>query len=250
MAAEPAKQEKEQSMEEILQSIRRIIAEEGDDASATPPAAAARISPVEEAPGAPMMLTEAVTNAEAVPSAKPAAPSAAAGRGSSILELAEVLELTDMVREDGTVVNVLAEDNDRTFSLPPDIPPAMEAEAVMEAVPAAALEVEEPAAPPRADVLNSIDQALAPPAAPEGPLLSDQVAQAAAAAFRNAAAVSVASSGAPPVSGALRAGMSVEELAMMALQPLLKSWMDQYLTAIVERIVEREVRRIADTGGA
>ncbi|MEE4350362.1 MAG: DUF2497 domain-containing protein [Pacificimonas sp.] len=39
-------------------------------------------------------------------------------------------------------------------------------------------------------------------------------------------------------------GKTVEELAMEALRPLLKQWLDQHLPGIVERMVAAEVKRV------
>jgi cell pole-organizing protein PopZ len=47
----------------------------------------------------------------------------------------------------------------------------------------------------------------------------------------------------PAASGALDAGITVEQLAREALRPLLKDWLDQNLPPIVEAIVRSEVER-------
>ena len=75
----------EPSMEEILASIRRIISEDGDEETAAAP---------EAAPGA---VPDAVDEPEAVAEPKPE-PEA--------VEEEDVLELTDEIQDDGTVVNL------------------------------------------------------------------------------------------------------------------------------------------------
>ena len=40
-------------------------------------------------------------------------------------------------------------------------------------------------------------------------------------------------------------GRPVEDLAMELLKPMLREWLDEHLPAIVERIVEREVRYLS-----
>lgn len=197
----------DQSMEEILQSIRRIIAEEGEDAAAPTPAA-----------------------------------------GS------DVLELTDVVTEDGAVVNIQTE------------PPAKQEEEIniddimFDAVPPAAEPEEEHKEPISADddVLKNIDAMIGTPAVEETPsasagmdplqeidsLLSSEAANAAANAFKSLKRPQAEVL--PAVDSlAFRSGATVEDLMMESLRPMLKSWLDTNLPAIVERIVEREVRKLA-----
>lgn len=166
--------EQDQSMEEILQSIRRIIAEEGDDSSA---------QAAEE-------------------------PAAALPKGSS------VLELTDIVKDDGSVVNV----NTTQAAVPMD----------------------------KKDVLADIDHVLTNPTVGEG-LLSKENAFAAAAALKPVMELNNRVS-APPAprteSASFRSGVTVEDLAMEAITPMLKHWLDTNLKGIVERMVEKEIKRI------
>ena len=39
--------------------------------------------------------------------------------------------------------------------------------------------------------------------------------------------------------------MTLEDLVREELRPLLKAWLDQNLTPLVERLVKREIERIA-----
>lgn len=189
----------DQSMEEILQSIRRIIAEEGDDA----------------------------------------APQAA---GS------DILELTDVVSEDGSVVNIEAQPAEEESVNIDDI--------TFDAVPAA-----EPAAESTDDVLKNIDDMIGvaekPAAAPEtspnsapqaepldiDSLLSTEAAAAASNAFKSLRRPQTEILPATH-SLAFRSGTTVEDLMLESLRPMLKSWLDTNLPAIVERIVEREVKKL------
>lgn len=183
------------SMEEILQSIRKIIADDGDESkeSATKPVA----EPVkEDVPGS------------------------------------DVLELTEVVKEDGSVVNINAIET-------PAAPPVE--------IPAAAL----PTAAP-ADILSQIDEALAP-AKPstvqltEESMLSPPAASAAAESFKKleAAAEPVL----PPLqttpSPTFKSGITVEDMVAAMLKPMMKEWLDKNLPSIVERIVEIEVRKLS-----
>ncbi len=187
------------SMEEILQSIRKIIAE--DDPNAKKPA--------EAKPNGQEPMAEAKKNE--VP-------------GS------DVLELTEMLKEDGTVVSVAPE----------------------AAKPAAA-----------GDVLSAIDTALAPEAAKPGQppavapapapapvsageaLLSPEAAALAAASLEK---LHRAETEPPPVvttpAPSFRSGLTIEDMVEQMLRPLMKSWLDVNLPPIVERIVEREVKKL------
>lgn len=184
----------DQSMEEILQSIRRIIAEEGEDAE--------KPAPSEQA-------------------------------GSDVLD---VLELTDVVTENGAVVNIRdipAGSGEIEFEAIPAEPPAQQTTSVAD------------------DILKNIDAALtantpAPEETvlmPEDSLLSPAVAEATSQALKNLKRPHVAV--APPSDSlAFRSGTTVEDLMVEALRPMLKSWLDENLPSMVERIVEREIRKL------
>ena len=152
-----------QSMEEILQSIKRIIAEEED--------------------GSEPMKQAAIMTEE-----KP------------YVSGSDVLELTEAVQADGTVVDLRksAASSGRTSEIP-----AFDA------------------------------------------LLSQETASATSAALRNLAdrATPKASIMTSP-SPAFRSGNTVEDLVIETLRPMLKDWLDANLQHIVERVVEREVRRL------
>jgi uncharacterized protein len=185
----------DQSMEEILQSIRRIIAEDGEG---------------EAVPAAPApVFTETPKPSE------------------------DILELTDMVMEDGAVVAVEKKetapaepiDIDALFDSPA---PAAESDDVLKNIDAM---VPAPAvAPPNFDTLDS--------------LLSQPAAQAASQAFKSLKKPMVEAPFAPVDSAAFRSGATVEDLMMELMRPMLKSWLDTNLPSIVERIVEREVRKL------
>jgi len=46
------------------------------------------------------------------------------------------------------------------------------------------------------------------------------------------------------ISPALRSGITVEDLVVEALRPMLKEWLDGNLPALVRSLVEREIRRL------
>lgn len=161
--------EQDQSMEEILQSIKRIIAEEGEPAPA----------------------------------------------GS------DVLELTDIVTQ-----------------------------------PAQPEHIEEPA-----PIEMSIDEIMAMPSEPstvpaeiEAPamefnndgLVSNAAVETAAASIRNLIDTPGAAEHVykPTPSPQFRSGSTVEDLVVEALRPMLKDWLDTNLPQMVERLVDREIKRI------
>ena len=195
MAEEAKAGEQDQSMEEILQSIKRIIAEEGD---APPPPAA------------------------------PEAPKAAAF-GS------DVLELTDMIDEQKPIDPI---DAIMAMTAPVVAPEPVAAAAPAQPAPEIPMEAASPAS-------------FAPPAPAAGldadSLMSDVAVQASAAALRSLAGSTQHAPGAyvPSASASFRSGLTVEDLVIESLKPMLKEWLDANLPQIVERKVQREIERIA-----
>lgn len=172
----------EPSMEEILASIRRIIAEDGDAAPAAPAAA----PPAAAAPATPI---------------QPAEP-----------PVDEILELTEVVEDDGSVVPF----GSRAAPEPPPIPHS-----------AFDLEDEPPPPPPRADTFD------------RDRLVSDATAAASVAALSHLVARSQRDElpmGAP--------GRTLEDIVRELIRPMLKSWLDDKLPYIVERIVQDEIARL------
>ncbi len=189
MEAKAKAGEDDLSMEEILQSIRKIIAEDGDEA---PTNGAAHAAP-------------AITS--------------------------DVLELTDMVEEQPAETAKASAANSQ--------------DAVN-------------------DILSTIDQVVVPetpapkPAAPVAvapaasvndqayidSLLSAEAATATVAAFKKAHPPEQPIITTP--SAHFRGGNTVEDLVMESLKPMLKQWLDLNLPNIVERIVEREIKKLTD----
>lgn len=194
--------EQDQSMEEILQSIKRIIAEEGEPA-----------------------------------------PS-----GS------DVLELTDLLSEDDVSKLVDSGQDDPVGTLS------------IEEIMAAPIEPEEyaaaPSAPPQPapPVARPIDppapvEAPAPkpePIAPvdhaprdEAAIVSESTIDKSAAALDALRRMPYSIPPIPPSGLHFRAGVTIEDLVLEAMRPMLKSWLDEYLPGMVERLVEKEVRRVS-----
>jgi len=170
--ADAARDKQDQSMEEILHSIKRIIAEENDDVGGV----------VEQG-------------------------TAGGAKGS------DVLELTDVV-EKGNV---------------PERKPAPVMEKPMETAPRAA-------ASPSHDILSNIDT-----------LLSNEAAQSAASSLRSLASKPQMAPIASVPSPHFRSGNTVEDLVLESLRPMLKEWLDANLPGMVERLVEREIKRVSSS---
>jgi cell pole-organizing protein PopZ len=195
-----AKTQQEPSMEEILASIRRIISE---DAEGQKPAAAA----------------------------EPAAEAAPAPDPEPLHD--DILDLTDKVNDDGSVVS-LARGDDDFPSLDRDTKPSFSlsdqdladhggddkddiafdqeefSEALMSATSSAAA----------ASAFAQLEQEMSVPPRPAAP------------------------TGAPAPSG----GLTVEQLVMDAVRPMLKNWLDANLPGMVEDLVRAEIERLAQAG--
>ena len=174
----------EPSMEEILASIRRIIAD--DEALPQPPRPAPRILAEPAPPAGPVLtLVQAAVTREPAPA--PADAAHAAGSALAADEFEDIAFAESLRGE--------------TF----------EAEV-------------RPAAEPAA-------------AAHAGPLMSQDAGIAVHASFEHLAAAVMAQN-----------AVMVEESIRSMLRPLLKSWLDDNLPVIVEKLVRSEIERVARGG--
>lgn len=243
----------EPSMEEILASIRRIIA---DDEAKPPPAEAAKpekaaapatppkpqamndIPPSKVAPAKPAAEKPAPSAAKPAPAPPPTADAANSQDDIDALLAGldaatpapevrapepepepepDVLELTDEMAVDPT---------------PPPPPPSFR-----KVEPRDDLEFAEspprPAPPPSYAPVD-FD---APPLPPQQPILAQSTVSAVESAF-NSLAHTVLSSNA----------RTLEDLVKEMLRPMLKSWLDDNLPGLVERIVKTEIERVSRGG--
>ncbi|MEI7669396.1 MAG: DUF2497 domain-containing protein [Pseudomonadota bacterium] len=119
----------------------------------------------------------------------------------------DVFELTEIVKEDGTIAKDTKMTSPKRES-PPELIRAAESE--------------------------------------EG-LMSDEASNAAANSLRKIAESSPRDYSIPRIpSPEFRSGNNVEDLVLEALRPMLKDWLDENLPIIVQKIVEKEVKRIVD----
>lgn len=246
----------EPSMEEILASIRRIIA---DDEAKPPPAEAAKPAPAPAAPAPkpqamndipPSKVAPAKPAAEKTappPAAKPApapppAPAADASNNQDDIDALlagldaatpapevrepepepepepDVLELTDEMAMDPT---------------PPPPPPSFRKVEPRDDLEFAELPPPRPTPPPSYAPVD-FD---APPLPPQQPMLAQSTVSAVESAF-NSLAHTVLSSNA----------RTLEDLVKEMLRPMLKSWLDDNLPGLVERIVKAEIERVSRGG--
>lgn len=194
-------------MEEILASIRRIISE--DEQQADKPA------PTQNG------------SAAASPPAPAPAPAAAEAAPTD-----EVLELTEVVNDDGSVSSLKE-------AAPDTSAPEASAEPEPEPFPEPSFEPE-PEAP-------AFAQAEAEPPVDRGgagsdfDLLSENAASSAAASF----------AGLLGSVGGMRSmhlgdgAKTLEDVVKELLRPMLKDWLDRNLPPLVERLVAREIAKIA-----
>jgi uncharacterized protein len=241
---QPAKVQ-EPSMEEILASIRRIIAD--DEAK---PAAAEKASPASPpaAPAKPEKPAPAPAPAARAPqdSAPPAAPAKAAAPVAppppapapsasnsqddidALLNGLDEVTTPEEIRPATPDVDVLELTDEMALPDPPS-------QAAFEKVePPDDLEFTEAAAkvPPREPAFAAPPQVESPVASQ--PMLSRSTVSAVESAF-NSLAHTVLSNNA----------RTLEDLVKEMLRPMLKSWLDDNLPGLVERIVKAEIERVS-----
>lgn len=238
-----AQEAREPSMEEILASIRRIIADDKPAAEPAPPmrpaAAAALPQPVAEPAAAP---PNNQADIDAMLAGFDAEPAAAA-------DIDDVLELTEemAVQERAAAIDAGwpgAPDDDLEFAESPvaeepvsgaGVPDRDHAGRDTEAFDPLRAEPEdfEPRGFGRRDA-GAVEPVEPPVAAAPQPMLSHATVSAVESAF-NSLATTVLSNNA----------RTLEDLVKEMLRPMLKSWLDDNLPTLVERIVRAEIERVS-----
>ena len=229
---QPAKVQ-EPSMEEILASIRRIIA----DDEAKPPAAEkpAPVPAKAEKPAAPAAKPAAMKDippsAVAPPKAppKPAPPAAAPPPVSNSQD--DIDALLNGLDEATTPEEIRPSGEAEVFDLTDDMAIAAPPPSFNKTDPADEVEFAAPAAKP-AQRQPAFEPPLDPP--PSGPILSRATVSSVESAF-NALANTVLSNNA----------RTLEDLVKEMLRPMLKAWLDDNLPPLVERIVKAEIERVS-----
>jgi cell pole-organizing protein PopZ len=219
--SKPAAKVPEPSMEEILASIRRIISDESN--APAQPAAAAPAPAAAPKPAAP-----------AAPAAKKAAPPPPPPPAAEAQEEPDVLELTEIVE---------AKPAPRAEARPetrPEIRPEIRSETRSEPEPR--FESQDTFRRTEPDVMFRDAEPMREPAryapapAPrfDENLISQQTSAQVASAF--------GALGHQMLGGDSR---TIDELVREMLRPMLKSWLDDNLPSLVERLVRAEIERVS-----
>jgi uncharacterized protein len=225
---QPAAKGQEPSMEEILASIRRIIADDDttkperpEPAAPKPAAAAPPPSPAVPEPAAmsqddiDAMLSNFDQPAAAPPPPPPPEPEPEPE--ADVLDLTEAMAAPEpeppAFRTIGSEPDVMFAEAEPEPEPPP--PPARRAPAPQAA---------RPAPPPAA----------AAPGVPEPHIMSANTSAAVDAAFHSLAQTVL-----------VQNAKTLEDLVKEMLRPLLKSWLDDNLPVLVERLVRAEIERVS-----
>jgi len=260
-----AKSPQNLSMDEILATIRRIIAED-EESSSTPGGVLGTAPGTATARGAAVAPPPVSVSPVPVPEERAAeAPPEMTQAAAEATGADDVLDLTDALDEDGSVRRLapVATTSSAPEPAPAHAPPAPEpvhglpvsapeparmppfAERAAETMAAVA----SPGGTKPAEAAKQADRAddpapTLPAATPFGPdderLLSEVAASAAAAAFGRVAAVPRARHDPPRVGD-----RPLDEIIRELLRPLLRSWLNENLPGIVERLVQAEIAKIS-----
>ena len=245
---QPAKVQ-EPSMEEILASIRRIIADdEAKPAVAEKPASPAPAAAKPEKPAAPAAKAPPVVN-DIPPSAIPAAQAAVAKVAAPPVKPAPPPAAPATAPNSQDDIDALLNGLDQATTPAEIRPPAPDAdvfeltdEMAVSDPPQASFHKIEPdddlefteTAARAAHRQPAFEPPLESPAAPPQQILSRSTVSAVESAF-NTLANTVLSNNA----------RTLEDLVKEMLRPMLKSWLDDNLPGLVERIVKAEIERVS-----
>jgi uncharacterized protein len=182
----------EPSMEEILASIRRIIADDQDSARSGPSAVPAPLPPEDD----------------------------------DVLDLAELAPGSPAAKLDLDHEDVSFRDSDGQIDFDAiEIGEEQEPEPEPEREPA-------PPPPPRPAAVQPVK-----PAPPAEPLLSSEADNSVASAFNMLSSTVLSNN-----------PRTLEDLVKEMLRPMLKSWLDENLPPLVERLVQAEIQRVTRGG--
>ena len=220
-------------MEEILASIRRIIA----DDDATKPAKAPETAAPSKQPAAGAAPARPVTPAppskQAAPA--PAAPKPAVPTPAAVANSQD--EIDAMLAELDAPPKATPTPAAKPMTSQPAAPPAAEVFDLTESMEAAATPSPGPAPSFRtidgtSDVVFS--NRPAPPPPPDRALISNDTIAAVDSAFNTLAHTVIGQN-----------ARTLEDLVKEMLRPMLKSWLDDNLPGLVERIVRAEIERVS-----
>lgn len=216
---QPAKVQ-EPSMEEILASIRRIIADDDNAKPGTKQAAD------DTAPAAPAPLA-AVAPAAPVP--RPAAaPSPKLTRQQGVDAMLARLDALPRGGERGESQDVLDLTEQMATPAETELPAFRTIDGQSDVV------FTDTPAPPEPRVSAEPKRPAVPPPAPDRSLMSSSTSAAVDSAFNTLAQTVL-----------VQNARTLEDLVREMLRPMLKSWLDDNLPGLVERIVKAEIERVS-----
>ena len=216
----------EPSMEEILASIRRIIADDDANKAVTPPAAAGPPPRASGLPPPPAAVANSQDDIDAMlanlDTATPAQPE------SEVLDLTE--SMAAPAADDGPVTfRTIDAASDVIFTDRASDPPEPAVRIIEEPRrPAAQAPAPAPRPAPR------LAPARASNPMPDRPLISSSTVAAVDSAFNSLAHTVIGQN-----------ARTLEDLVKEMLRPLLKSWLDDNLPGVVDRIVRAEIERVS-----
>ena len=228
---QPAKAQ-EPSMEEILASIRRIIAD--DDAGKparpepAPPKPAAAAPPPAPSPAKPAAAMaepaamsqddiDAMLSSFEEPARAPAPPAAPEPEAEGEADVLDLTEAMTSPEEEPPPFRTIDTEPDVMFAEPANDPePEPEPEPAPRAAPGRAM------------------QPASPPAPSEPPIVSAATSAAVDAAFNTLAHTVL-----------VQNARTLEDLVKEMLRPMLKHWLDDNLPNLVERLVRAEIERVS-----
>jgi len=188
-------------MEEILASIRRIIAD--DDASKAPPKAESPMPPP------PMPMAQAPRPAPPRPVAVPPPPPV-----EPVMQQDDLDSMLGDAEKESAIEKSDADVLDLTEAMAAEAPQPMMAEPA-------------PFAPPMPELHSE-------PAVEARPLISSSTSAAVDSAFNTLAHTVL-----------VQNARTLEDLVREMLRPLLKTWLDDNLPGMVERLVRAEIERVS-----
>ncbi len=245
---------KEPSMDEILSSIRQIIAD--DDAAGVPrrPAVQSAPPPMQAAPAKPLGnqaerdLSDMLDDIEPLtlsPSQIVEEADQDVAEGFSFDSILADTEVEEEVADGPALVE--AEDVSFDLSEVEEDLPSFD--------PVPSMRAPEPEPEPEADLTALLDEEPEPvvmqaepvaeapaPALPDPTLTSDMTEELLGSATRAAVRGSI---GKLNALGIANPGLTLESMMRDMLRPMLKEWLDEHLPSVVERVVEKEISRVS-----
>jgi len=219
----------EPSMEEILASIRRIIAD--DDATKAPPKAPEPAKAAPAPPPAPARAAPPPPPRPAAAAPAPAPPPAETNGQDDIDAMFAAVDTKPEEPEEPAPADILElTEAMEAPAAPPEPPPALRR---IDATPDVVYN-EAPPAPERVPTVEAARRQFREQTGPERSLLSTSTTAAVDSAFNSLAHTVL-----------VQNSRTLDDLVREMLRPMLKAWLDDNLPNMVERLVRAEIERVS-----